>query len=125
VLTVAQAARMYDVPLIDYGDLFRGVLIGSGCGLMMGLMDELPIRYCIDADTMRGREWRLVEFIRFAERAEGVAVAGWFSYSDPTPLVEALTGSPAPVYSGHIVLPLPGHTSDLREFVERCWERFG
>ena len=131
--TVAMASRFYRVPLVDLGTSFRdgsgerrGVLLGSGCGLMMALMDTLPFRYCRDTDDIREildtESFR--SFCQMADEVEGIALAGWFSFSDPTPLVAAFRMLPrAPVYSGGMLLPVSGRCDSLEHFIQRCRER--
>ena len=50
-LVVAVAAG-YRVDLIDYGRDTGGLLISSGCGTMMAVMDHAPaLRFCLDIDA--------------------------------------------------------------------------
>ena len=106
VLAVIQAARLYAVPLIDYEreDAY-GVLVSSGCGIMMAVMDASPcLRWCVDADRLRGNpRARIADFLYCASlTADPVVVCGWFSYTDPTELTAAIWKMPIPplVYGG-------------------------
>jgi hypothetical protein len=97
---------LFDVPLIDYGRPTYGLLIGSGAGTMMAIMDaSVRFRFALDLDDCRGREHKLFAFIRALDRnglIELVALAGWFSITDPKPIAAVLKGLSAPViiYSG-------------------------
>lgn len=90
--TVAQAARLYgievaaeyDEPLL--GDRRRGVLVCSGAGLMMAIMDAAPLRWCVETDT-QPKGCDLPSFMEMvAGIAPPLAVAGWFSLSNPETL---------------------------------------
>lgn len=132
MLTVKHAARLYAMPLIDYGDDQdayedrRGVLLGSGCGLMMGVMDAVPFRWCMDTDELKlhqnpYRVYQLTQFVEMVSRAPdgGIALAGWFSISDPTPFRTAFAelDPPGIVYAGNVRLGVPGEVSSLEEFI--------
>lgn len=90
----------------DYSRASYGLLIGSGAGTMMAVMDIAPrFRFALDADHYRGREDRVCDWLRAMDRnglVDLVAVCGWFSISDPAPLAGALGTLSAPtiVYSG-------------------------
>jgi hypothetical protein len=126
--TIAMAASFYGIPAVEYQrarqpfDGFRrGLLVGSGCGLMMALMDALPFRWCVDADAVRGadRDYRLAQFIAMAHALEFAALAGWFSLTCPRALREAFASlQPAPlVYSGDMRLGLPWEVDSLDSFI--------
>jgi hypothetical protein len=97
---------VFDIPLIDYGRPTYGLLIGSGAGTMMAIMDaSIRFRFALDLDDCRGREHKLFAFIRALDRnwlIDLVALAGWFSITDPKPIAAALKGLSTPViiYSG-------------------------
>ncbi|HEY7301325.1 MAG TPA: hypothetical protein VH684_25830 [Xanthobacteraceae bacterium] len=97
---------LFDIPLIDYERPSYGLLIGSGAGIMMAMMDaSARFRFALDLDACRGREDSLRAFIRALDRnglIDLVALAGWFSITDPKPIAAALRGLSAPViiYSG-------------------------
>src|SRR5216117_3249979 len=94
-------ARMYGVTYSDYADRAGygygregdGLLVASGCGLMMAVMDACPaLRYCFDTDT-QGKNALWADWLICAERyASMIVVAGWFSISDPAPLVRGVAG---------------------------------
>ena len=97
---------LFDVPLIDYNRPSYGLLIGAGAGSMMAIMDaSTRFRFAIELDACRGREDSLRGLIRALDRnglIDLVALAGWFSITDPKPIAAALKGLTAPViiYSG-------------------------
>ena len=125
--SVEQAAKLYGIPLLDFGR-GRGVLISSGCGIMVGVMDQVAFRWCIDADQLtRGQQARLGSFAEMAGAQGPVAVCGWFSLSDPTPLVAALQSAPPPVlaYAGGKRFGVDGEASNLDEFIEKCRRTIG
>jgi hypothetical protein len=101
-------AAIFDVPLADYGvsSRGRGLLIGSGAGVLMAVMDVAPkFRFAVDLDQCRGREDRLRDFVRALDGnglVDLIAVCGWFSISDPKEIAGALAGLSAPVlvYAG-------------------------
>jgi hypothetical protein len=140
--TTSLAAEMYRIPLIDYGPADGcesyphrwGVLLGSGCGMMMGIMDEIPFRYCVDVDDMRlkdhpERAYQLQQFVYMASKLDGIALAGWFSISNPEPyrLAFADLDPPGVVYAGNVRLGVPGEVSSLQDFLDaarRRWDPF-
>lgn len=84
-----ELAQLFGVPLIDYHREGNGVLVASGCGIMMAAMDEAPcFRWCVDADSMRwGPPWRIEWFMTALDRntaVELLGVVGWFSLDRPT-----------------------------------------
>lgn len=130
------ASRFYRVPLVDFGTEGwwvwperRGVLIGSGCGLMVSVMDQVPFRWCVDTDDLRhSRGANLQGFLHMAQSLTGfVAVCGWFSYSDPEPLRAAVRALPNPAacpvyFGGGVLADVPGACYPLQEFIDRCHE---
>lgn len=97
---------IFGIPLIDYRRASYGLLIGSGAGSMMAIMDASPrFRFAIDIDQCRGREDRLADWLRALDRnalVDLVALAGWFSISDPILIADALRSLRVPtlLYSG-------------------------
>jgi hypothetical protein len=73
---------------------------------MMAIMDaSVRFRFALDLDDYRGKEHKLFAFIRALDRnglIDLVALAGWFSITDPKPIAAVLKGLSAPViiYSG-------------------------
>jgi hypothetical protein len=107
-MTPAQLAVQFDVPLIDYRRPGDGILIASGCGIMMSIMDLVPrLRWCVDADLMRALPpWRIEWFMTALDRNTEIpllAVAGWFSLDSPRYLragLDAVTRMQVRSYSG-------------------------
>lgn len=122
MFTLEQASRFYGVPLIDYErPSARGLLVSSGSGIMMSVMDKVPaLRWCVDVD-MLGPTARLTDFLVMADAfVERIAVCGWFSITDPAPLraaVAALSRAPL-VYAGHIELGAGRQVPTLGEFID-------
>lgn len=127
--SIEQASALYRVPLTDYAKhdadttRGRGLLLSSGCGMMMAAMDSCPaLRWCTDVDTLRGKPGvRVGDFLLCAERrARPVAICGWFSISNPDELADAVRRltRPAVVYLGNLRLGLPGEVDSFREFID-------
>lgn len=128
MLTLEQASRLYGVPLTDYGERRgQGLLVSSGSGLMMAVMDACPaFRWCVDLDTLRSRQdTRIGDFLQMAERlTEPIAICGWFSISNPAPLKAAAAGmttSPI-VYAGNVRLGIARECESLEEFLRAVRE---
>lgn len=103
---VEVAAKLCDVEVIDYwqphdhrGD---GVIVGSGCGVMMAIMDHCPtLRWATDMDSLPRGRW--AEFIdAVALNRQPVVLAGWFSHTSPSVFREAAArhGARVFVYGG-------------------------
>jgi hypothetical protein len=99
MFTVPIAARLYGFTLHDYGaHRQQGVLIASGSGIAMGIMDAVALRYAVDIDAAH-------QSSTLAERTESFAVmcnaytglvtlAGWFSLTDFEPFARAHAALP-------------------------------
>lgn len=124
--TVEQAARLYRMPIVDY-HRGRGVLISSGCGIMMAVMDQVPFRWCFDTDRLdAGGLARLPDFAELAGAVTPIAICGWFSYSNPAPLAEAMRRAGSQLcYAGHVRFGIEGEATTLEEFLERCRASIG
>lgn len=118
------AARMYGLPpLIDYGSgRGRGVLVASGSGIMMAVMDSVPsLRWCVDVDAAYLRKPRLVEFVDLCLGIDSyVALAGWFSISDPSAFVDVATKTSAIVYARGNVAELEGQPQTMGALIAAC-----
>ena len=120
-ISVDSIARMYRIPIIDYARDARGVLVSSGCGIMMAIMDEArTLRWCVDIDELP-RENRLHDFMLWLPRlARPIAVAGFFSLTDPTPLRMSVAAlSDAITYGGAGVSLGGSECSTLRDFLDK------
>jgi hypothetical protein len=99
-------SALFDVPVVDYRRISRGLLIGSGAGVMMAVMDVCErFRYAVDLDQCRGFEARFCDWVRALDRnglVDLIALAGWFSISNPASIAAALqqVNVPTLVYSG-------------------------
>lgn len=71
------------------------MLICSGSGLMMALMDAVPrFNYCIDIDNHRDITARVPNLMAGLDLNCGltlIGVAGWFSVDKPDALIEGIT----------------------------------
>lgn len=97
----------YGVPLIDWNRGGRGVLVSSGSGIMLAVMDAVPtLRWAIDIDSIRG-DSQLVPWLTCVAHVAPVAVVGWFSITSPTLLSLAMIGAGGslPFYAPSISLP--------------------
>ncbi len=120
-------AKFYGIPLIDYGPGRRGLLVGSGCGIMTSVMDVVPFRYCVDTDTLRGFTFLGELMARVGREETFVACVGWFSHHDPRPLRDACLTAEG--YGVHVVtyagqhgarLGTPGECQTLAGFIAVC-----
>jgi len=99
-------SALFDVPVVDYRRASRGLLIGSGAGVMIAVMDASDrFRYAVDLDQRRGREERFCDWVLALDRnrlVDLIALAGWFSISDPTMIAATMqqVSTPTIVYSG-------------------------
>jgi hypothetical protein len=113
-----QAAPLCGIQLVDYGPQ-RGhsLLLGSGCGLMMAVMDAQPeFRWCADLD----RGGHAVDFaILIARSVRMLGLVGWFSISEPRDFrrlsVESLA-CPVVAYGGNVNLGC----ETLQAFLDVC-----
>jgi hypothetical protein len=110
------AAASSGIHLVDYGQhRGRSVLLGSGCGLMMAVMDAVPeFRWCADLD----RGGHAIDFaILVARDVRTIGLVGWFSISSPAAFRQVLS-EPLPcrviAYGGNIDLGC----ETLREFLQ-------
>jgi hypothetical protein len=120
MFTVALAARMYGFTLHDYGaHRSPGVLIASGSGIAMAIMDAVPLRYTVDIDAAWQSDTLAERTASFAEMCARlsalVTLAGWFSLTDPAPFERVREILPeALVYIGG-----DAHLGDLRSYIAR------
>lgn len=118
---VRAIAAGYSLDVIEYDRDGDAILISSGCGIMMAVMDEVPrIKWCVDIDRT-GCDARLRDFIQWAHYflCMPVFIVGWFSITDPDPLrslVISIRGD-AIAYTPSVELGAK-HVETLAEFVE-------
>lgn len=121
---IAALGRGYRVPIIDYERPGSGLLVSSGCGCMMAVMDAAPaLRWCLDIDEL-GPGGRLDQFLLAAEtKVSPIAVVGWFSITPPGPLRAALAGltklQEVICYVVGTELPAGVQCSSMEEFISR------
>lgn len=86
MLTVQTIARAYRVEIFDFERGDDWLLVASGCGILMSIMDVEPrFRWCIEVDAWK-ESHRLHDLLIWLERlTKRIAIAGWFSISDPEP----------------------------------------
>lgn len=89
---IQRVSSGYGIPVLDYARPGTWLLLGSGCGLMMAVMDaETQFRWCLDLDSLRDTRAPWAEWLAIMERVtDRICVAGWFSITNPAPLVQAL-----------------------------------
>lgn len=124
-MQLEEAAALCGVHLVDYGK-HRGsygdrrggaLLIASGSGLMMSIMDAEPeFRWCCDIDV----GGNAVDFAILASRTVGlIGLAGWFSFHDPEPFREILRlplACHVIAYGGNVALGC----ETLQDFLAAC-----
>lgn len=89
-LDLAAIAKAYGVEqLVDYGR-GTGLLLASGSGTMMAIMDLCPqFRWCLDIDV--NQRARLGGLLAWASRlCSPICIAGWFSITSPAGLQTAI-----------------------------------
>lgn len=90
--------RVYGVEAFEYDRPdAHSLLICAGTGLMLSIMDRAPrFRACVDHDVLMLGGMQHDRFARWLRCAEAtcdlVAVAGWYSSTNPKPLADALAG---------------------------------
>jgi len=117
-------AQYFGFDLIDYKRWGDGVLIASGCGIMMSIMDAVPrFRYCIDVDSFRHNQARLPQFISALDKNcqfKIIGIAGWFSLDMPNALQQGqqrISHAKCVTYSGGYAAFL-NESNTLKEFIE-------
>jgi hypothetical protein len=120
-MQLEEAAALCGVHLVDYGEHRGGaLLIASGAGVMMAIMDAEPgFRWCCDVDV----GGRAVDFAVLASRRVGlIGLAGWFSLHDPAAFREILTlplACHVIAYGGNVDLGC----AKLEDFLAACAAR--
>lgn len=118
-------AQYFGFDLIDYKRLGDGVLIASGCGIMMSIMDAVPrYRYCIDVDSFRQIQSRLPQMLSALDKnchLKIIGIAGWFSLDKPDALQQSqqrITNAQCVTYSGGYNA-FTNETISLQEFIQQ------
>ena len=118
-LCVSRANEYFGVEFIDYGREGRGILISSGCGIGMALMDVLPdCRYFVDTDRYRHRsiDWSSLAAILALSDCY-LVLAGWFSF-DKAQIFDDIERS----FSGKVWRYEGGNTRSLSDFLQSIRE---
>ena len=125
-MNACKIANYFGFQLHDYSRTGDAVLIASGSGLMMAIMDAVPrFRYCIDVDNYRHITSRVPELISAIDlncNQTLLGIAGWFSVDAPDQLCKGIskikqTGYVA--YSGGYGV-FPNECATLNEFITQC-----
>ena len=116
------AARYFGVDIADYRREGSILVIGSGCGLMLSIMDACrKARWCFDADNYRHSKIDWQTLGQFLDQSDITAfgVFGWFTIDRPTNLIALLSEVTKPVvsYGGGCGF-LPNETTNLREAID-------
>jgi hypothetical protein len=119
-------AQYFGFDLIDYKRWGDGVLIASGCGIMMSIMDAVPrFGYCIDVDSFRNNQSRLPQFISALDKNcqfQIIGIAGWFSLDMPNALQQGqqrISNAKCVTYSGGYAAFF-NEANTLKEFIDRA-----
>lgn len=76
----------FGVELIDYGRPTTGVVLSSGCGIGLAIMDQLPsANWFVDIDRYRHKavDWECLAVVLTIARPRYVVLAGWFTIDKP------------------------------------------
>jgi hypothetical protein len=83
-VTTEQICQAYGIEVFDYTGNRKGILVAGGTGLMLAIMDVVPIRYCIDGDSLNEKSDAISSAILLLARyAPPVFVAGWYTSKSP------------------------------------------
>jgi hypothetical protein len=116
-------AKYFGFDLIDYKRQGDSVLIASGAGIMMSIMDVVPrFKYCIDIDSYRQINNRVPQLISALDLNCSlgiIGIAGWFSIDKPKALQEGISKikkTKCVSYSGNYAV-FPNEVSTLELFI--------
>jgi hypothetical protein len=119
-------ASYFGFQLHDYKRSGDAVLIASGSGLMMTVMDAVPrFSYCIDVDNYRhitNRVPQLVSALDLNCNLALIGIAGWFSVDAPDQLcagINKIRQTNCVSYSGGYRV-FPNECMTLNQFIEQC-----
>lgn len=122
-MTPTALAQYFGFELHDYKRAGDSLLIASGSGLMMALMDSVPrFRWCIDIDSHRDIAHRVPTFMSALDlncQFKAIGVAGWFSVDTPHTLrqgITKVTRAHCIAYSGGMGV-FPNEQRTLREYI--------
>jgi len=119
-------AQYFGFDLIDYKRWGDGVLIASGCGIMMSIMDAVPrFQYCIDVDSFRENQNRLPQLLSALDKNcdfKLIGIAGWFSLDKPDMLrngQQRIANAQCVTYSGGYAA-FPNEAQTLKQFIQQA-----
>ncbi len=118
VFTIEQASRLYRIPVIDWERPSTGLLIASGSGLMMSVMDTVPeLRWCIDFDGLP-KTHQLDSFLTLAGRIAS-PIGMWFTITDPARIRNLVEREDVDVlvYGGNVRFGTRREANTLGDFV--------
>jgi hypothetical protein len=87
--------KHFGVDFADYRRNSTGILLSSGCGIGLALMDVCPnLRFFIDVDIYRNKQidWESIAIILTVAKPQSVVLAGWFSIDRPKVFEEFTRG---------------------------------
>jgi len=114
--SIKKIARYFNVEFINYGRDGNRVIIASGCGIGVGLMDVIiDARYFIDSDRYRNRmiDWEIIAAMLSLSADNEMILAGWFSF-DGSDVFDAIERG----FKGKLYRYDGGGCSSLSEFIE-------
>lgn len=116
---ISSAEKNFGVTFHDYKRAGQtGILLSSGCGIGMALMDECPnLNYFVDIDNYRFKniDWECLLVSLTAACPSVVVLAGWHSLDRPVAFERASLG----VQTGLTkLIRYIGGESDLRETIQ-------
>ena len=126
-VTLEAVARMYRIPIIDWGRGGDSLLLSTGAGLMMATCDVIPrIRWAVDlggGQSLAG----LGDFLSWCNRlVPGLVIAHlWFSVSSPEAWRTALAQVEERklLVRTNIPLGVGRSFSSFRDLIEACADR--
>lgn len=117
--TIQKIERGFGIEFVDYEREGEGVLITSGAGIGMAMMDTLPwLRYMIDLDSYRFKmiDWEAVAVLLSVHKPKAIVMVGWFTIDRPRAFeafIKGVIDTPLFVYRG-------GESQTLGEFISCC-----
>lgn len=112
----------FKIEFVDYERDGTGVVVSSGCGIGMGLMDVLTeCRYFIDLDTYRTSliDWEAVAVCVSVRRPSKIVMAGWFTIDRPLAFdrfIRGVVDVPLFVYRGGVDVSLSEFVTCVKDF---------
>jgi hypothetical protein len=85
----------FGVEFADYGRQSTGILLSSGCGIGMALMDVcLELNYFVDIDSYRFKpvDWESLMVTLSVAKPQVIVLAGWYTIDRPLSMEAAARG---------------------------------